>query len=82
MHRLEVRRVWRGASGAAACACPPNDAYAARWRLIQQSLIIYSHWDSVDEIAKYFNYQPILILLATINQKIFAQHLSFGKFMV
>jgi hypothetical protein len=32
--------------------------------------------DSVDEIAKYFNFQPILILSAAINQKIFAQHLT------
>ena len=33
MHRLEDRRMRRGASGTPACACLPNDAYAQRWRL-------------------------------------------------
>ena len=39
MHRLEGRRMRRGASGTPACACLPNDAYAQRWRLIRQTLI-------------------------------------------
>ena len=39
MHRLEARRIRRGASGTPACACLPNDAYAQRWRLIRQTLI-------------------------------------------
>ena len=39
MHRLEGRRMRRGASGTPACACLPNDAYAQRWRLIGQTLI-------------------------------------------
>jgi hypothetical protein len=39
MHRLEARRMRRGASGTPACACLPNDAYAQRWRLIRQTLI-------------------------------------------
>ena len=39
MHRLEGRRMRRGASGTPPCACLPNDAYAQRWRLIRQTLI-------------------------------------------
>ena len=39
MHRLEGRRMRRGASGTPTCACLPYDAYAQRWRLIRQTLI-------------------------------------------
>ena len=33
MHRLEGRRMRRGASGTPPGACLPNNAYAQRWRL-------------------------------------------------
>ena len=48
---------------------PPNDAYAARWRLIQQSLKIDSHWSTFHKnIKKHNNNKNVSIFNNNFNK--------------